>query len=69
MKTEDRILRLVAEYGPMSGGEIWKKLGWRRWFISVYPALMNLEREGWLDSKWADEPQPRRRLYSFIPSS
>jgi PadR family transcriptional regulator, regulatory protein PadR len=33
---------------------------------SVYPILERLERAGWVDSAWEDDPErsgPRRRLY------
>lgn len=33
---------------------------------SVYPILERLERAGWVDSEWEDDPErsgPRRRLY------
>lgn len=35
---------------------------------SVYPILERLERFGWVDSKWEDDPArsgPRRRWYSI----
>lgn len=38
---------------------------------TVYPLLARLEREGFLESHWADDlerPGPRRRLYSLTPA-
>jgi DNA-binding PadR family transcriptional regulator len=35
---------------------------------SVYPILERLERAGWVESEWADEPErpgPRRRYYEL----
>jgi hypothetical protein len=35
---------------------------------SVYPILERLERQGWVESEWADEPErpgPRRRYYEL----
>lgn len=35
---------------------------------SVYPILERLERSGWVNSEWEDDPArpgPRRRLYSL----
>lgn len=68
MNIKDRILTIVAENGPMSSGEVWKALGWRKWFASVYPDLMDLERDGWLGSEWEypHDGFPRRRIYRFI---
>lgn len=47
-------LRVVKETGRPTG--------------TVYPILDRLEREGFLVSRWEDDPAasgPRRRLYSF----
>ena len=33
---------------------------------TLYPILMRLERQGWLEARWEDEPapgRPRRHLY------
>ena len=33
---------------------------------TLYPILMRLERQGWLEARWEDEPapgKPRRHLY------
>jgi PadR family transcriptional regulator, regulatory protein PadR len=30
---------------------------------TLYPMLMRFENAGWLESEWADEEKPRRRLY------
>lgn len=30
---------------------------------TIYPSLARLERDGFIESCWAEEPEPRRRLY------
>lgn len=38
---------------------------------TLYPILMRLERHGWLESRWEDEPapgKPRRHLYRLSAS-
>ncbi len=38
---------------------------------TLYPILMRLERQGWLESRWEDEPapgKPRRHLYRLSAS-
>lgn len=65
MNTEQRIVLIVAEdpEGGLTGAEIWRALGWRRWFVQLYPALMRLEQRGRLVSAWDDGPYPRSRRY------
>ena len=56
-ETETWGLRLATETGFPTG--------------TIYPLLARLEREGFVQSYWADEsPRPgaRRRLYSLTPS-
>ena len=40
------------------------------WSGSLYPALMRLEAEGVIESRWQDEnsPWPRRRVYALRPA-
>lgn len=57
------VLGYVMRHGEVCGAEI-STMG----FIgsaAMYPALMRLEHEGWLQSRWEDGPPPRRRLYSI----
>jgi DNA-binding PadR family transcriptional regulator len=67
----DLITDLLAT-GPLTGFEISRRLeqqcgiplsGREGW---LYAALIQLEREGWVESEWsAAEPGPRRRVYKL----
>ncbi|WBU38074.1 PadR family transcriptional regulator [Homoserinibacter sp. YIM 151385] len=62
--TLDALDALLAEPAPVWGLLVVKRSG--RPAGSVYPILERLERLGWLESRWEDEPGrsgPRRRLY------
>lgn len=64
--TADVLDSLLATDGPVWGLRIVKHTG--RPAGSVYPILERLERLGWVESKWEDDPNrsgPRRRLYEL----
>lgn len=67
MKRKERIRRLFvcAKLGmELTGYEVGEIVG--SW-VTVYPELASLEREGVITSRWEDEPLPgqkfRRRFY------
>lgn len=56
------ILRTLVDHGaPLTASQITDALDC--WPGTIYAELVWLEREGLVESDWADEPRPRRRLY------
>lgn len=64
--TLDVLAVLQKSSDPLWGLAVIKSSG--RPAGSVYPILERLERQGWVESEWADEPErpgPRRRYYQL----
>lgn len=64
--TVDVLDALVSDRSGIWGLQIVSSTG--RPSGSVYPILERLERAGWVESAWEDDPArsgPRRRLYSL----
>lgn len=61
------VLRVLLDAGPVVWGlRVVKETG--RPSGSVYPILERLERAGWAESSWEEDPErsgPRRRLYAL----
>lgn len=56
-----KILSVLQEHDWKSGYQISKEA--RLWSGRLYPALNYLERQGIVESKWAEVSYPRPRLY------
>jgi DNA-binding PadR family transcriptional regulator len=64
MSAEARVMSILRD-GEQSSAQIAKRWPWWAWLWpwGMYPALIRLERIGMIESRWADGPHPRARLY------
>lgn len=63
---------LLLDEGAAYGYELRRRLAWHRLKVDlagVYRLLRQLERDGWLQSRWMrPSAGPRRRLYRLAPA-
>jgi DNA-binding PadR family transcriptional regulator len=58
---KQRLLDALSEGRELSGAQISKTTGLSAG--RLYPLLYRMEKDGELESRWANEPHPQRRLY------
>ena len=68
IRNETLVIKVLSAREEMTGGEIAKATG--LWVGSLYPALMRMERNGRITSRWeTGTPRPdgsaRRRFYAL----
>jgi PadR family transcriptional regulator, regulatory protein PadR len=69
----DLLLLSAVSSGPAHGYRVIERLRERSAGAfdlregTVYPALHRLERDGLLESRWADDAPRRRRVYALTP--
>ena len=69
----DLLLLSAVSSGPAHGYRVIERLRERSEGAfelregTVYPALHRLERDGLLESRWADDAPRRRRVYALTP--
>jgi transcriptional regulator len=69
------VLRTLEALGPLHGYGIARRIGQISKDVlrlnqgTLYPALLRMEQEGWIASKWgASEKNRRARFYSITPA-
>ena len=69
------VLRTLEALGPMHGYGIARRIEQISRDVlqlnqgTLYPALLRLEQEGWIDAKWgASEKNRKARFYSITPA-
>lgn len=69
-QTDALLIALLSERGRWRHGyDLGRETGLKSG--TLYPILMRLDAQGWLESRWEDEPapgKPRRHLYRLSPA-